>query len=78
MRTHRMKWKKASAALLMGMLLVNVGNCLPKDYFYRFAAAGQSSILDAFGEFVFGSITDALFPSADGDTDGDIDTARLR
>ncbi|HRX86466.1 MAG TPA: hypothetical protein P5572_15700 [Phycisphaerae bacterium] len=65
MRKKRIHWKRASAAMLTGMLLINVGDCLPKDYFYRFGGAGRTSILDAFAQFVFGSITDTLFPGTD-------------
>ncbi len=69
MLSKRMRWKKATAILATGVVLINLGNCLPKDYFYRFGAAGQSTILSAFADFVFGSITDSLFPGSDDDVD---------
>ena len=42
--------------------------CLPKDYWYSFVANGRTSLLDAFANSVFTTITDTLFPAADGNT----------
>jgi hypothetical protein len=55
----------------MGVMLVNVNQCLPEDYFASFGAAGRTAVLDAFAEAVFNTVIDALFPQADGDTDVD-------
>jgi hypothetical protein len=41
--------------------------CLPKDYWYDFAANGRTSVLQAFANAVFGTITGTLFPTAGND-----------
>ncbi len=69
MRASKRRWVRL-AGLATGMvLLFNSSACLPKDYFYNFAAAGRSTILSTFADAVFGSITDALFPGVDNDND---------
>ena len=71
MRSRRQKWVKRLGILATGVVFVNLGDCLPKDYFYNFAGAGRASILSAFAQTVFTTITDTLFPlTADNTTDG--------
>ena len=71
MRTGSMKRFKQVAIVVMGAVVIDVGACLPKNYFYNFAAAGQATILDAFADTLFTSITDTLFPEPEDDTTDD-------
>jgi len=74
MRTGAMKRIKQVAIVATGLVAIELSACLPKNYFYNFAAAGQSEILNAFADSLFTSITDSLFPGADDDESTD-DTA---
>jgi hypothetical protein len=47
---------------LTGTVCASLSQCLPSDYFYNFAAAGRTELLNAFADSVFTTVTDALFP----------------
>jgi len=68
MHTRRTKWMKRISAMTIGVMLINVSDCLPKNYWYQFAGAGRTAVLDAFAELVFTTITDTLFPLPEDDT----------
>ncbi|MCB9849123.1 MAG: hypothetical protein H6817_00290 [Phycisphaerales bacterium] len=69
MRSQRKRQSKRAIILVGGVMFAGTGNCLPKDYWYNFAGAGRTVILDTFADTLFTSITDYLFPSsADDDT----------
>lgn len=69
MRERRLRTMKRAALLAGGVMFINFSDCLPKDYWYHFAGAGRTTILNAFAETVFTTITDALFPGLDDDDD---------